>query len=218
MNCPICDAEVYDLEAESCSECQTAFASWEACSVKFHARPLIRCCCCGECPSSGDRACRQCQAHFFKRVPTWLDAEFPGWSTSDEQTAVSTLSCVCCDMEVLPGRAKCEICGFNFHRPTELSAVKHLEMALTHQNKDAFESQSTYQRRGNSRPNRGSYHPAKGQATGRASSQLQNLARKWQHPLRPQCQMVKRPISRLHPRTPLELRLVRPSPRLRDSQ
>lgn len=139
MICPICDAEVYDLEAESCPECQTALASWEVCSVKFHARPLIRCCCCGECPSSGDRACRQCQAHFLKRVPAWLDTEFPGWSTSDEQTADPILSCVCCDMEVLPERAKCEICGLNFHRPTELSAVKHLEMALTHQREDALE-------------------------------------------------------------------------------
>ena len=134
MICPVCDAEVWDLEAASCRECGTLLASWEACDRKFHARSLVRCCRCGECPCPGDRVCRQCQVRFLKRVPAWLNAEFPGWFDSDEQAPVSTFHCISCEMEVLEGSAKCRICGFHFYKPAEISAINPLEMVLARHN------------------------------------------------------------------------------------
>jgi len=119
MICPVCDAELYDLEAESCSECQTALAGWKVCDQEFHARPLLRCCRCGECPSPRDRACRQCHSRFLKRVPTWLDNQFPGWFYHDEDDTASTHYCISCNMEVLTGSMQCGICGFGFHKSTQ---------------------------------------------------------------------------------------------------
>ena len=126
MVCPVCDAEVCDHDVESCPECGTALATWGEYDLEFYARPLIRCCRCGECPSSGDRACRQCHAHFLKRAPVWLNAEFPGWTESTEWDSDAMFSCISCEMRVVLGGPRCEICGLRFYRPTEDSAETDL--------------------------------------------------------------------------------------------
>ena len=123
MVCPVCDAEVHDRDVETCLECETPLATWEECHLESFSRPLFRCRRCGECPSSGDRACRQCDAHFLKCAPAWLDAEFPGWVESDELDPDTTFICISCDVKVALGQAQCGTCGLRFCRPTENSSV-----------------------------------------------------------------------------------------------
>ncbi len=133
MVCPVCDAEVYEHDVESCWMCGTLLATWTESDRKYHSQPLFRCCRCGECPSPGDRACRQCHAHFLKRAPAWLDADFPGWmeifefepdeSVRDDWKPEATFWCVGCDMDVAPGQAQCQTCGLRFYKPTQNSSV-----------------------------------------------------------------------------------------------